>query len=119
MAARVKANIERAHCERADAKGMKIDKSESAPPAQLDGGGGVPTGYAGKGYSVPSLPDNVNAGGIRPGVSNMLSKYMPGELVSHMTGHDFRARGSCGDPRACGCGDPRACDCAQEAQAHS
>ena len=51
---------------------------------------GGAAGYAGKGYSVPSLPDNVNAGGIRPGVSNMLSKYMPGELVSHMTGHTFR-----------------------------
>ena len=51
---------------------------------------GGAAGYAGKDYSVPSLPDNVNAGGIRPGVSNMLSKYMPGELVSHMTGHDFR-----------------------------
>ena len=47
---------------------------------------GGAAGYAGKGYSVPSLPENVNAGGIRPGVSNMLSKYMPGELVSHMTG---------------------------------
>ena len=51
---------------------------------------GGTTGYAGKGYSVPSLPDNVNAGGIRPGVSNFLSKYMPAELVCHMTGHDFR-----------------------------
>ena len=51
---------------------------------------GGAAGYAGKGYSVPLLPDNVNAGGIRPGVSNMLSKYMPGELVVHMTGHDLR-----------------------------
>ena len=53
-------------------------------------GKGGAAAYAGKGYSVPSLPDNANAGGIRPGVSNMLSKYMPGELVAHMTGHDFR-----------------------------
>ena len=29
----VKANIERAHCERRDAAGKKIDKSESAPPS--------------------------------------------------------------------------------------
>ena len=29
----VKANIERAHCERADAAGKKLDKSESAPPS--------------------------------------------------------------------------------------
>lgn len=54
----------------------------------LDKGGAA--GYAGKGFFVPSLHENVNAGGIRPGVSNMLSKYMPGELVAHMTGHDFR-----------------------------
>ena len=31
----VKANIERAHCERFDAAGKKLDKSESAPPALL------------------------------------------------------------------------------------
>ena len=29
----VKANIERAHCERQDAAGKKLDKSESAPPS--------------------------------------------------------------------------------------
>ena len=52
---------------------------------------GGAAGYAGKGYSVPSLPENVNAGGIRPGVSNMLSKYMPGELVVHVTGHDLKS----------------------------
>ena len=32
----------------------------------------------------------VNAGGIRPGVSNFLTKYMPGELVVHVTGHDLK-----------------------------
>jgi hypothetical protein len=38
-------------------------------------------------YTVKELPDSVNAGGIRPGCSNMLSKYMPAEFVAHVTGH--------------------------------
>ena len=38
----------------------------------------------------PPLHDNINAGGIRPGCSNFLSKYMPAEFVAHVTGHDYK-----------------------------
>jgi hypothetical protein len=38
----------------------------------------------------PPLHDNINAGGIRPGCSNFLSKFMPAEFVAHVTGHDYK-----------------------------
>lgn len=40
--------------------------------------------------AVPSLPDRVTAGGIQPGASNMLNKYMLGELAVHVTVHDLK-----------------------------
>ena len=46
-------------------------------------GGAV--GY--KEYAVPGLPETVCAGGIRPGASNTLAKFMPGELIVQLTGH--------------------------------
>lgn len=45
-------------------------------------------------FAVKELPDSVNAGGIRPGCSNMLTKYMPGEYVVHVTGHELKGMGA-------------------------
>ena len=39
--------------------------------------------------AVPALPDNITAGGIRPGASNFLARYMPGEFIVHVTGHEL------------------------------
>ena len=38
-------------------------------------------------FAVKELPDSNSAGSIRLGCSNLLSKYMPAEFVSHVTGH--------------------------------
>ena len=38
---------------------------------------------------LPQLPPGITAGGIRPGVCNMLSAAMPAELAVHVTGHDL------------------------------
>ena len=38
--------------------------------------------------AIADLPEAANAGGIRPGASNMLLKYMPELLATHITGHD-------------------------------
>mmetsp|Transcript_11864 Transcript_11864/g.25028 ORF Transcript_11864/g.25028 Transcript_11864/m.25028 type:complete len:152 (-) Transcript_11864:739-1194(-) len=41
-------------------------------------------------FSVDALPDRVTAGGVRPGASNTLCKYMPAEMVVHVTGHELK-----------------------------
>ena len=45
-------------------------------------------------FAVKELPDSVNAGGIRPGCSNLLAKYMPGDYVVHVTGHELKGMGA-------------------------
>ena len=40
-------------------------------------------------FAVKELFDSVNAGGIRPGVSNLLCKFMPAEFVVHVTAHQL------------------------------
>ena len=45
-------------------------------------------------YAVPSLPDRVSAGGLRPGGCNTLAKYMPAEFIAHSSGHDLKQVGS-------------------------
>jgi hypothetical protein len=42
-----------------------------------------------KDVAVSELPARANAGGFRPGASNMLATYMPAELASSVTGHAF------------------------------
>ena len=54
-------------------------------------GSGGAVGYAEFTKEIkPPLHDTINAGGIRPGCSNFLSKYMPAEFVAHVTGHDYK-----------------------------
>ena len=38
---------------------------------------------------LPKLPPGANAGGIRPGVCNMLNAAMPADLAVHTTAHDL------------------------------
>ena len=65
-----------------DSPGAKLgDYLKALKPAKRGGA----AAYAE--FAVKELPDSVNAGGIRPGCSNLLSKYMPAEFVSHVTGH--------------------------------
>lgn len=52
----------------------------------LDRGGAVK--YAQ--FCVAILPDGVSAASIRPGGVNSLAKYMPAELVVHVTGHELK-----------------------------
>ena len=40
--------------------------------------------------AVGILPDGVSAAGVRPGGCNMLAKYLPGELIAHVSGHEFK-----------------------------
>ena len=40
--------------------------------------------------AVVVLPDDVSAAGVRPGASNTLAKWMPGELIAHVTGHELK-----------------------------
>ena len=40
--------------------------------------------------AVAALPDDVSAAGVRPGASNTLAKWMPGELIVHVTGHELK-----------------------------
>ena len=47
-----------------------------------------------KNFAVPSLPDRVSAGGIRPGGCNFLAKQMPAEFIAHVSGHDLLQVGS-------------------------
>jgi hypothetical protein len=44
-----------------------------------------------KDVAVSCLPENANAGGIRPGAVNMLMSQMPAEIAVHTTGHDMRS----------------------------
>lgn len=45
-------------------------------------------------HYVPTMPVRANAGGIRPGASNLLGMYMPAELAVHVTNHEFRGASS-------------------------
>ena len=40
-------------------------------------------------YAVPNLPEDANAGGIRPGVCNELCTCMPAEIAAASTGHEM------------------------------
>lgn len=44
--------------------------------------------------SVQALSENLTAAGIRPGVCNMLTTHMPGEIAVCTTGHDMCGRSS-------------------------
>ena len=43
---------------------------------------------------VAELPESAAAGGIRPGACNTMGKYMPGELIAHLSGHKLEGLGS-------------------------
>ena len=45
-----------------------------------------------KGIVVPQLPPGSNAGGIRPGVCNMLNAAMPADIAINTTAHDLTKR---------------------------